>query len=64
MKNIKAFYVANDITEIDLPSELSDLPALGDTEESGTIGYIIVSNGEEITIIANEEEYLAYMLLN
>ena len=63
-KSIKAFYVADEITEIDLPSELSDLPALGDIEESGIIGYIIISNGEEITIIANEEEYLAYMLLN
>ena len=60
-KSIKAYYVAEEITEILLPTELENLPELGDIEESGIIGYIIIANGEEITIITNEEEYLAYI---
>ena len=59
-KNIKAYYVADDIYEIDLPEHLENLPALRDIAESGIIGYIIISNGEEITIIADEEEYLSW----
>ena len=60
-KSVKAYYVADDVTEIQLPTELENLPELGDIEESGIIGYIIIANGEEITIIANEEEYIAYI---
>ena len=59
-KDIKAYYVADDIYEIELPDHLESLPALGDIEESGIIGYIIIANGEEITIIADEEEYLSW----
>ena len=59
-KEIKAYYVADDIYDIDLPETLENLPALGDIEESGIIGYIIIANGEEITIITDEEEYLAW----
>ena len=59
-KEIKAYYVADDIYEIDLPETLENLPALGDIEESGIIGYIIIANGEEITIITDKEEYLAW----
>ena len=44
--SIKAFYVAEDITEIELPSDLQNLPELGDNPESGVIGYIIIANGE------------------
>ena len=63
-KGIKAFYVSEDITEIELPSELQNLPELGDRPETGIIGYILIANGEEITIICNEEEYLAYINSN
>ena len=59
-KDIKAYYVADDIYEIELPETLENLPALGDIEESGIIGYIIIANGEEITIIADEEAYLTW----
>ena len=61
---IKAFYVSDEITEIELPTELENLPELGDTPENGIIGYIIISNGEEITIITNEQEYLQYIQQN
>ena len=57
---IKAFYVSDDIYEIELPDHLENLPTLGDIPESGIIGYIIIANGEEITIIADEEAYLAW----
>ena len=57
---IKAYYVADDIYEIELPDNLANLPQLGDIEESGIIGYIIIANGEEITIIADEEAYLTW----
>ena len=60
-KSIKAYYIAEEVTEIQLPTELENLPELGDIEESGIIGYIIIANGEEITIIANEEKCMAYM---
>ena len=60
-KCLKAYYVAKDITEITLPSESADLPELGDNPESGIIGYILILNGEEITIITNKQEYLAYI---
>ena len=60
-RQIKGYYVSEEVTEIELPSHLEDLPQLGDIEETGVIGYIIIANGEEITIIANEQEYLAYM---
>ena len=59
-KEIKAYYVADDIFEIDLPEELSDLPELGDIEELGIIGYILIANREELTIITNKEEYLVW----
>ena len=59
-KEIKAFYISDDIYEIELPETLADLPALGDIEESGIIGYIIIANGEEITIITDEEGYLTW----
>ena len=61
VRQFKAYYVAEEVTEIELPSHLQDLPQLGDIEETGIIGYVIIANGEEITIIANEQEYLAYM---
>ena len=58
--DIKAYYVADDIYEIELPETLENLPALGDIKESGIIGYIIIANGEEITIVADEEAYLTW----
>ena len=58
---VKAYYVAEDIYEIDLPDHLDQLPQLGEITEEGIIGYIIIANGEEITIIADEEEYLNWM---
>ena len=63
-QNIKAYYIAEDIYEIDLPEQLSSLPQLGDIEETGIIGYIIIANGEEITIITDEEAFIAWQYLN
>ena len=57
---VKAYYVAEDIFEIDLPESLENLPQLGDIEDTGIIGYIIIANGEEITIITDEEAYLTW----
>ena len=57
---MKAYYISDDIEEINLPEYLADLPELGDIEETGIIGYILIANGEEITIITNEEEYLSW----
>ena len=57
---VKAYYISDDIQEIILPDHLSDLPELGDIEETGIIGYIIIANGQELTIITNEEEYLTW----
>ena len=59
-RDLKAYYVADDVYEIELPEHLENLPALGDIEESGIIGYIIIANGEEITIITDEEAYLTW----
>ena len=53
--DIKAYYIADDIYEIELP--LNNLPKLGDIQEEGIIAYILISNGEEITIINNTQEY-------
>ena len=57
---VKAYYVADDIYEIQLPAHLDQLPQLGDTQVEGIIGYIIIANGDEITIIADEEAYWQY----
>ena len=57
---IKAYYIADDIYEINLPETLENLPQLGDIEDSEILGYIIIANGEEITIITNEKEYLSW----
>ena len=57
---IKAYYVSDDIYEINLPETLENLPQLGDIEDTDILGYIIIANGEEITIITNEEEYLSW----
>ena len=59
--DVKAYYVADDIYEIELPEHLENLPALGDIEETGIIGYIIIANGEEITIITDEEAYMNWI---
>ena len=60
-KPVKVNYIAEDIYEIDLPDHLDQLPQLGEITEEGIIGYIIIANGEEITIIADEEAYLTWM---
>ena len=54
-KDIKAYYVSDDLYEIELP--LPNLPELGDLAQDEIIAYILISNGEEITIINNTEEY-------
>ena len=59
-QKVKAYYVAEDIFEIDLPEDLASLPQLGDIEEKGIIGYLIIANGEEVTIICDEEAYLTW----
>ena len=57
---VKACYIAEDIIELVLP--LENLPELGDRgHEDGIIGYILISNGHEITIINNEEEYYTWL---
>ena len=58
---VKAYYISDDIEEINLPEHLADLPELGDIEETGIIGYILIANREEITIITNQEEYLSWL---
>ena len=57
---VKVYYVADNIYKIQLPQELDQLPQLGKIPEEGIIGYIIIANGEEITIIADEEAYLTW----
>ena len=57
---VKAYYVSDDIYEINLPETLESLPQLGDIEDTSILGYIIIANGEEITIIMNEEEYMSW----
>ena len=57
---MKAFYVADDIYEINLPDRLDQLPQLGEIPEEGIIGYIIIADGEEITIITDEEAYITW----
>ena len=57
--DIKVYYVSDSIEEIVLPIE--NLPELGDTQEEGIIGYILISNGEELTIITNQQEYEAWL---
>ena len=52
---IKAYYISDNVYEINLP--LDNLPELGDIPEQGVIAYILIANGEEITIINNHEEY-------
>ena len=59
-KAVQAFYVADDIYEINLRDHLDQLPQLGEIPEEGIIGYIIIADGEEITIIADEEAYLTW----
>ena len=54
---VKAYYMSVDVTEIEFPSDFDSLPQLGDNPETGIIAYLLISNGEEITIIANEQEY-------
>ena len=56
----KSLYVAEDISEIDLLENLASLPQLGDIEDTGIIGYIIITNRKEITIITDEEAYLTW----
>ena len=58
---VKVYYVADDIYEIQLPQELDQLPQLGEIPEQGIIGFIIIANGEEITIITNEEAYMTWL---
>ena len=57
---IKAYYISVDVTEIDFSGEFDSLPQLGDNPETGIIAYLLISNGEEITIIVNEQEFLLY----
>ena len=59
-KVVQAFYVADDIYEINLPDHLDQLPQLGEILEEGITGYIIIADGEEITIIADEEAYMTW----
>ena len=58
-QTIKAYYISDDIHEINLPENLADLPQLSDIENSKIIDYILIANGEELTIITNEEAYLS-----
>ena len=57
---IKVYHVSVDVTKIQFPIEFENLPQLGDNPETGIIAYLLISNGEEITVIANEQEYILY----
>ena len=57
---IKAYYISVDVTEIEFPSDFDSLPQLGDNPETGILAYLLISNGEEITIIVNEQEFMLY----
>ena len=59
-KELKAYYISDDIYEINLPETIDNLPQLGDIKDTGIIGYIIIASGEEITIITDEEAYLSW----
>ena len=59
-RNVKAYYVVDDIYKIELPEHLDQLPQLGEFPEEGIIGYTIIANGEEITIIVDEEAYMMW----
>ena len=52
---IEAYYISEEIFTIQLP--FADLPELGDNPEEGILGYILISNGQEITIITSPQEY-------
>ena len=54
-KKIEAHYISDEIYNIQLP--IDDLPELGDIPEEGIFRYILISNGEEITVITSQEEY-------
>ena len=56
--DVKVYYVADDIYKIELLEHLDHLPQLGEIPEEGIIGYIIIANSEEITIIVDEEAYM------
>ena len=58
--DVKAYYVVDDIYKIELPEHLDQLPQLGEFPEEGITGYIIIANGEEITIIVDEEVYMTW----
>ena len=57
---IKAYYISVDVTEIEFPSDFDSLLQLGDNPETGIVAYLLISNGEEITIIVNEQEFMLY----
>ena len=59
-KEIKAYLVVpSQITEIDLPDTIANLPQLGDfnPNNSNLLGYLIVTEGEDIYIFTNDEAY-------
>ena len=55
MQKIEAHYISDEVYTIQLP--IDNLPELGDIPEEGIFGYILIANGEEITIITSQEEY-------
>ena len=62
VRDIKAYYVSDDVYELQLP--LDNLPELGDIEQEGVIAYILISKGKEITIINNTDEYEQWLADN
>ena len=58
-KKIEAHYISDKIFTIQLP--IDNLPQLGDIPEEGIFRYILIANGEEITVITSQEEYKQWL---
>ena len=65
-KEIKAYLVVpSQITEIDLPDTIANLPQLGDfnPDNPNVLGYLIVMEDEDIYIFTNDEAYQDWLQL-
>ena len=59
-KEIKAYWVLpSQITEIELPDSMANLPQLGDFNPDNPLhlGYLIITEGEDIYIFTDDDVY-------
>ena len=66
-KEIKAYWVLpSQITEIDLPNSMADLPQLGDfnPDNPSHLGYLIVTEGEDFYIFTDDDTYQDWIQVN